>query len=230
MQLGNPVEDFVPKSYPNGDVTQWFGENKPLYSKICNIFSCMTGGHNGIDIVRVHGTQIYCVMGGKIVQVYHGTGYGKRVRILSDDGYEYTYGHLSSFDCKQGEYIKKGDKVGKMGNTGFTVSGATPFWKYNPYAGTHLHLGKRKYTRTRLSDPHNMTYPTGDAVQIHDYDNGTFGAVPITAGDFIQSFNDHSTEEAIERIEKLAEQYEREQHKDSKILRAIIAIIRAFGI
>lgn len=192
MRCANPVQDFRPSSHPEGDVTQWFGENKPLYSKLCpSPGNCMVGGHNGIDIVRPHGSIIFCVEGGTVVEALgKETGYGTHVKVLSDSGHEWTYGHLSAIDqsCVWGERIERGQRIGKMGNTGFVVSGQTPFWKTNPYAGTHLHLGKRKIKPWNGTGQWSVTYFSGTAKEyrgiVENYDNGTFGALPLFPQDF----------------------------------------------
>jgi murein DD-endopeptidase MepM/ murein hydrolase activator NlpD len=192
MKLHEPVKDFIPKSYPYGDVTQWFGENVALYKNVCpSPGVCMTGGHNGIDIVRPWGEPIYCVESGIVVEALgKETGYGTHVKVLADSGFEYTYGHLSAIDtdCKWGERIEAGQLIGKMGNTGFVVSGDTPFWKSNPYAGTHLHLGRRMVTKWPGAGSWSVAYFSGTDKEyrgiVENYNNGTFGAVPITADDF----------------------------------------------
>ena len=191
MKLHHPVDKFIPKSFPVGDVTQWYGENKALYSSVCNAGGCLTGGHNGIDIVRPWGTPIFCVEAGIVVEALgKETGYGTHVKILSDSGFEWTYAHLSAIDkdCNYGERIERGQLVGKMGNTGFVVSGATPYWKDNPYAGTHLHLGKRKVAKGGGSGQWSVTYFSGTPREyrgvVENVGNGTFGALPIVAEDF----------------------------------------------
>jgi len=156
-KIGKPFKDFVNADYPKGSVTQWFGQNPALYAPICqtwnNVTNCMTGGHNGIDMVYETKEDP--------------TGYGKHVRILTQNingkFTEWIYGHLSVISVKKGQCVKKGDVIGNMGNTGFVVSSqnANGFWKYNPYAGTHLHLGCRYYE-------HGICL---------NYDNGTLGGV-----------------------------------------------------
>lgn len=191
MKLANPVDKFIPRSYPDGDVTQWYGENKALYSSVCNAGGCLTGGHNGIDIVRPWGTPIFCVESGIVVEALgKETGFGTHVKVLSDTGFEWTYAHLSAIDvnCRYGERIERGQLIGKMGNTGFVVSGATPFWKENPYAGTHLHLGKRKVRPREGNESWSVTYFSGTAKEyrgvVENVNNGTIGALPILAEDF----------------------------------------------
>lgn len=174
------IKNFVPKYYPQGSVTQFFGENKELYSKsVCYGTSCLQG-HNGWDIVAPWGTPILAVEAGKVVVAKESdTGFGKEIRIVSKTGREWTYGHMSSLNVVQGQDVNQGDEIGKMGNTGFVVSGATPYWKYNPYAGTHLHLGLRKVA-LKTEGTTNILYPSGDKGIIENYENGFFGAVDPT--------------------------------------------------
>lgn len=175
--MKNPIDNFINKHYPEGNVTQYFGENPELYSKaVCVGGDCLQG-HNGVDIVAPWGTPIFAIEGGKIVDVKDtATGYGKHIRILSGQ-HEWTYGHLSRIDVKVGQIVKDGGCVGLMGNTGFVVSGATPYWKYNPYAGTHVHIGMRIFKHYTGSGTWNITYPTGDRGNIKDWDNGYWGSI-----------------------------------------------------
>lgn len=148
MKLTTPVKDLVLKIAPGGDVTQWFAENPALYAQFD------MKGHNGIDIVREWGSPMLAIEDGVVLDVkMDATGFGKHVRFLSNKknsrGYynEWTYGHCSSINVLVGDNIKKGQEIAKMGNTGFVVTGYTPYWKTNPYAGTHLHLGLREMER-----------------------------------------------------------------------------------
>ncbi len=90
------------------------------------------------------------------------------------------YGHMKYIAVKNGQEVKAGQFVGTMGNTGFVVSGNTPYWSTNPYAGTHLHIGMRFLKEVRRG----WTYE-GCAMQFEsvDYDNGYKGRV-----DFIDLF------------------------------------------
>lgn len=132
-----PIDNFVLTNYSEGNVTQWFGENPTLYRR------WGLEGHNGIDIVAPHGTPMYAVEDATVYAVkLNPDGYGKYVRLRTKDR-EWTYGHCSKIRVVEGEKVKAGDHIADMGNTGFVISGSTPFWKVNPYAGTHLHLGLR---------------------------------------------------------------------------------------
>lgn len=185
--MKDPIKNFQLAPYPSGDITQFFGENPGLYRRFG------LKAHTGLDIVAPHGEPIYAVEGGEVINVkYDPDGFGKHVRILSPiEGTtqyrEWTYGHLSAIHVTIGSVIPAGKQIGLMGNTGFVVSGATPFWEYNPYAGTHLHLQAR---RAKL-DPDGWSYPNSDVkIQIVDYDNGYKGCYDIAPHFNFPDFSD----------------------------------------
>lgn len=76
--------------------------------------------HTGLDFSAKTGTPIYATGDGK-VKVVKNTGrrgYGKHVII--DHGYNYKtlYGHMSQFNVRRGQSVKRGDIIGYVGNTG----------------------------------------------------------------------------------------------------------------
>jgi murein DD-endopeptidase MepM/ murein hydrolase activator NlpD len=193
MMKTPPIKWYGHGKYPNGHVTQWFGENPALYqANVCIVglpchpsMTCPVGrgcliAHNGIDIVAPWGTPIYAVEDGLVVEAKNDPGgYGMHVRILSlpngrVKGAEWTYGHNSRNHVRVGDYVNAGDHIADMGNTGFVVSGATPYWQYNPYAGTHLHLGKRVVKYEENGWRYTQNSPP---VVVLNYDNGYFGSV-----------------------------------------------------
>lgn len=168
-----PIKNFTLKKYPNGSITQWFGENPDLYRP------WGLTAHNGIDIVSPWGTPMCAIEDGQITDVkLTAGGYGKHVRLRSTattDGLkrEWVYGHCSEIYCEVGQLVQAGDHIADMGNTGFVVSGATPWWKHNPYAGTHLHLGVR-WVKEGTGWRWNDETPR---IEVQNYDNGYKGAV-----------------------------------------------------
>jgi murein DD-endopeptidase MepM/ murein hydrolase activator NlpD len=171
-----PIKNCKWISYPIGDVTQYFGENKKLYKQSMG----WEGGHNGADLVRPHGEHMFAVEDGVICDLKDSAdGYGKHIRILSTVGLgryrEWTYGHMHAIGVKLGQKVKAGQFVGLMGNTGFVVSGDTPYWGTNPYAGTHLHLNVREMVK----DANGWQYPYKESpkVRCKNYDNGTKGGI-----------------------------------------------------
>lgn len=168
MKYADPVRGCKWAKYPIGDVTQWHGENPDLYAKMG------MKGHNGIDIVRPHGEHIYAVREGFVTKSEdHPDGYGEYLRIVSPpdnngEAQEWTYAHLSYRDVQEGQYVKKGQFIGKMGNTGFVVSNSTGngYWNANPYAGTHLHIGVRNRKNGRVVDYRNGYYGSYDPLPL----------------------------------------------------------------
>ena len=171
-----PIRFMSLRYAPEGDVTQYFGENPSLYAQF------ELKGHNGMDLVRPHGEPLFAIEDGEIISVKNDPhGYVKNLRILSEkpdkDGFynEWVYGHNSENLVTVGQKVKAGDLVAKMGNTGFTVSGSTPYWSVNPYAGTHLHLGLRKVKRVKTG---GFTYEGSTTrISVQNYGNGYKGAV-----------------------------------------------------
>lgn len=173
--MHSPIKNLDLTKYPDGDVTQWFGENPQLYGPRMGM-----DGHNGIDIVAPWGSPMYAVEDAEVIRVNRNPeGYGKHVRLLSIDHKmgvhrEWVYAHCSTIHVSIGDRVRAGEHIADMGNTGFVVSGSTPFWKHNPYAGTHLHLGLRMAKK----DPDGWRYePGAPLIRILDYDNGYKGSV-----------------------------------------------------
>jgi len=178
-----PFEGCILKEQPVGSITQLFGGNLKLY-KPFNM-----KGHNGIDLVGPHGTPLIAIQDGTVVEVKNSpNGYGKHLRYITDgDGVcnEWTYGHCDSIFVKVGDRVTTGLVIATMGNTGFVVSGKTPFWNFNPYAGTHLHLGLRKVKKNGKG----WSYPGSNIkIDVLNYDNGYLGSI-----DPLPEFNIHTT-------------------------------------
>lgn len=88
--------------------------------------------HAGMDFTAPTGTPIYATGNGKVTQADRKmSGYGNLVKI--DHGYGYTtrYAHMSKFNCKVGQKVKRGDVIGYVGNTGLS-------------SGPHCHYEVRK--------------------------------------------------------------------------------------
>ena len=88
--------------------------------------------HYGQDISVNNGTPIYAPADGTIKVARYMGGFGKSIKI--DHGYGYTtfYAHLSKFNIKSNQKIKRGDIIGYSGNTGRST-------------GPHLHYEVHYY-------------------------------------------------------------------------------------
>lgn len=152
--LANPVPSAVLKKYPEGDVVQYWAESPELYSRAfgqTDDFSKYAGGHTGIDIRGPHRTPVAAAHDGIVYAVktdrqsLGGLCLWIRSPSLDLNGQESCittgYGHFDQIIVKAGQKLKQGDHIGYMGNTGFVISGGTPYWGNAPAGkGTHLHF------------------------------------------------------------------------------------------
>ncbi len=78
--------------------------------------------HWGMDFSAPVGTPVYATGNGTVVQVSGSkrsrVGFGLEVKIDHGYGYETVYGHLSAFNVKVGQKVKRGDIIAYVGNTG----------------------------------------------------------------------------------------------------------------
>ncbi len=78
--------------------------------------------HTGIDFSAPKGTPLYATGDGIVKKAGWGSGYGKQVEIDHGYGYVTKYAHMSAFNCKVGDKVKRGELIGKVGNTGASVA------------------------------------------------------------------------------------------------------------
>ena len=91
--------------------------------------------HEGQDFTGPSGTDVYATGNGVVKGTYGNkrskVGFGQWIVIDHGYGYETLYGHLSAFNVKKGQKVKRGDVIGYIGNTGCST-------------GPHLHYGVHK--------------------------------------------------------------------------------------
>ena len=79
--------------------------------------------HSGIDFTAPKGTPIQATGDGVVERVEkRSTGYGHNIIINHGYGYKTLYGHMSRFDVKKGDKVKKGQQIGLVGNTGASTA------------------------------------------------------------------------------------------------------------
>ena len=79
--------------------------------------------HAGCDFSAPVGTEIYATGKGKVVEVEKlKKGYGHYVKIDHGYGYESLYAHMDKIKVKKGEWVKRGDILGTVGNTGLSTA------------------------------------------------------------------------------------------------------------
>lgn len=83
--------------------------------------------HEGVDMAAKKGESIFAAADGVVVKAGKGSGYGKMVKIRHSDGFSTVYAHMHRIKVKEGQKVRRGDVVGKAGNTGTST-------------GVHLHF------------------------------------------------------------------------------------------
>jgi murein DD-endopeptidase MepM/ murein hydrolase activator NlpD len=84
--------------------------------------------HAGVDIANSIGTPIGAAMDGRVIAVGQDRGYGNYILIDNGGGYRTLYAHLSAWLVSRGQWVRSGQQIGKMGDTGYST-------------GPHLHFG-----------------------------------------------------------------------------------------
>ena len=75
--------------------------------------------HWGMDFTAPRGTPIYATGDGKVTRADNrASGYGKHIRIEHGYGYMTIYAHLSRYNVKRGQQVRRGDLIGFVGSTG----------------------------------------------------------------------------------------------------------------
>ncbi len=79
--------------------------------------------HTGMDFTAPVGTEIHATGDGVVRKVVSDrSGYGKHVIIQHGYGYQTLYAHLSKFNVRVGQKVKRGDVIGYIGNTGTSTA------------------------------------------------------------------------------------------------------------
>lgn len=88
--------------------------------------------HPAADMSNPKGTPIKAAGAGKVIDASYHRGAGNQVVISHGNGFTTTYMHCSKFYVKVGDYVKKGEKIAAVGNTGTST-------------GSHLHFEVNLY-------------------------------------------------------------------------------------
>lgn len=100
--------------------------------------------HNGIDLTGWPGTPIVATANGVIETVAFDMNLGHYVKVNHGNGIQTVYGHLIKRSSrKEGEAVKRGEKIGEMGKTGRATA-------------THVHYTVTK--NGRMEDPQNYIF------------------------------------------------------------------------
>ena len=91
--------------------------------------------HGGIDMAIASGTPVYAALDGSVSATGYNATYGNYVIITHHSGYKTLYGHLSSINCRKGNFVYTNTMIGRVGSTGMST-------------GPHLHFTVYKNGKT----------------------------------------------------------------------------------
>jgi len=83
--------------------------------------------HEGLDFVAPHGTPVLAAAGGVVVNASYHPEFGNLVEINHGGELITRYAHLASMEVEVGQAVRRGQKLGGLGNTGRST-------------GPHLHF------------------------------------------------------------------------------------------
>lgn len=107
--------------------------------------------HEGMDFTAKIGTPIFATGDGTVVEANsNASGFGNHVVIRHGYGYETLYAHLSKYNSRAGQRVKRGDIIGYVGSTGRSE-------------GPHLHYEVHK--DNKVVNPLNFYYGNISAVE-----------------------------------------------------------------
>lgn len=87
--------------------------------------------HTAVDIAANKQDDVYAVAGATVESCGISQSLGNYVWLDHGDGFKTLYGHCDSIEVKQGQTVKKGAVIAKVGSTGDST-------------GNHLHFGMKK--------------------------------------------------------------------------------------
>ena len=125
--IQNSAEFLVIWKQKRPRISQTFGERKNYYAEMG-----YKDGHAGLDFAVKEGTPIYASHDGKVKLLPKNQGYG--IGCYIQGRLETIYCHMSEIKVKNGQEVKMGQIIGRVGNTGNST-------------GAHLHWGVRLYSK-----------------------------------------------------------------------------------
>jgi murein DD-endopeptidase MepM/ murein hydrolase activator NlpD len=112
----------LPDHWPvQGEITSNFGSRQSPFG------GGRTEFHDGLDLAANYGDPVTAAGSGVVVFVGYRPGYGRTVIISHGYGYRSSYCHLSGYLVKDGDSVKKGQRIALIGNSGRST-------------GPHLHF------------------------------------------------------------------------------------------
>ncbi|WP_072281196.1 M23 family metallopeptidase [Rappaport israeli] len=109
--------------------------------------------HEGVDFKAPYASPIHSTGDGVVSYTGWQHGYGRVIFINHPNGYQTRYAHLSAIDVSNGQRVKRGQVIGKLGNSGIST-------------GHHLHYEVR--VNGQPQDPMTVALPSHKPIKSAD--------------------------------------------------------------
>lgn len=120
----------LPNQWPtSGEISSYYGWRKSPFGGRSESF------HDGIDIANDSGTKVCAAADGQVVFAGWQPVYGRTILIEHGHGFTTKYAHNSALLVEEGDRVKKGQVIARMGTTGRST-------------GPHLHFSIMKWDQT----------------------------------------------------------------------------------
>lgn len=106
--------------------------------------------HNGLDMAANKGKEVRAAADGKVVRAEYSSSYGNVIDLKHGKLWQTRYAHNEELYVNKGEWVKQGDVIAKMGNTGQSTGIHLHFEiiKRNDPVNPQNHLAERDVTET----------------------------------------------------------------------------------
>lgn len=112
----SPIRFHIPGTPKFGQYSGWLSSG---FGKRRDPFTGRLQFHDGIDISAWYGTPIHAPADGRVERVLpNNRALGNMIIIDHGYGIKTKYGHMSNFNVKKGQKVKRWDIIGWVGNTG----------------------------------------------------------------------------------------------------------------
>lgn len=149
--------DVAPDKWPmdGGKIRSGFGMRLNPYTQKKQM-------HTGIDIGAPTGTFVFAAGDGKVLKTGFDRKKGKFIEIEHGSQYQTHYFHLVEIGAKEGQSLKKGQQIGKSGNTGVSKGPHLHFeiWKDGESVDPLPYLKK-----DMPKNAHGANGPTGSPIE-----------------------------------------------------------------
>lgn len=114
VPLDPPQSSYWNRSFilpHNGAIIQGYGPQQDPLTGVETL-------HKGVDFKGLEGESVYSIERGRVVELGVHSFFGKYMILSHPNGYQSFYGHLEDFVVSQSQIVKKGEIVGRLGQSG----------------------------------------------------------------------------------------------------------------